>query len=394
MTKLPEFDLDPAAKAFRREVRQWLQENWVDTRKAEHEKLPFKDRGFDRDFARALGDKGWIGAGWPKSEGGLELSPAEQLVLTEELEYAQAPYGHVVASTMVAPALIKFGRTEQKAAYLPRIRSGEIAFALGYSEPEAGSDLASLKTRAVRENGGWRINGQKMWSTMADKADHLWLAARTDPDATPPHAGISVFIVPMGTEGFTIRPSLAMYGKTFSELYFDDAWVPDSALVGEVNKGWAIITSALAAERVTIGGTVALLQRALDQLTAYIATAEAGGRKLRDDPVILDRLGGLAADIEAARQLALRNIRLASMGRTPIHEASMAKVFVAELQGRLGEASLEILGSSGLLSEDAPNAPVGELEQILRHTIMQILGGGASEIQRNIIATHGIGLPR
>ena len=394
MTKLPEFDLDPSVKSFRQEVKQWLKENWTDSREAAHKKLPFKDRGFDRDFARALGERGWIGAGWPKSEGGLELSPAEQLVLTEELEYASAPYGHLVASTMIAPALIQFGTPGQKAEYLPRIRSGEVAFALGYSEPEAGSDLASLKTRAVKEGDGWRINGHKMWSTQADKSDHLWLATRTDPDANPKHAGISVFIVPMDTPGLSVHPGLAMYGKTFSELLLEDVWVPDSALVGKENKGWAIITSALAAERVTIGGTVALLQRALDQLTNYIAVAEVGGRRLRDDPVILDRLGAVAADMEAARQLALRNIRLASQGRTPIHEASMAKVYVAELQGRLGEMALEVLGSSGLLSEGAPNAPVAEMEQVLRHTIMQILGGGASEIQRNIIAMHGIGLPR
>ncbi|HKX79027.1 MAG TPA: acyl-CoA dehydrogenase family protein [Novosphingobium sp.] len=394
MTKLPEFDLDPIAKAFRQEVRGWLKQNWTDTREAEHNKLPFKDRSWDRDFQKALGVRGWIGAGWAKQDGGLGLGPAEQLVLIEEMELARVPIGHVVAETMIAPSIIKFGSEAQKARYLPPIRAGEIIFALGYSEPEAGSDLASLKTRAVRDGSGWRINGQKMWSTGADKADLLWLAARTDPDAKPRHAGISVFIVPMDAPGLTVRPGLAMYGKTFSELHIEDMWLPDDALVGEVDKGWAIVTNALASERVTIGGAVALLQRALDQLTTYISIAEAGGRKLRDDAVILDRLGALAADIEAARQLALRNIRLASEGRVPVHEASMAKVFVAELQGRLGEASLDILGSGGLLSEGVPSAPVGEMEQLLRHTIMQILGGGASEIQRNIIALRGIGLPR
>ena len=256
------------------------------------------------------------------------------------------------------------------------------------------SDLAALRTLAVPDGGGWRINGQKMWSTGADKASHLWLATRTDPQAKPKHAGISVFIVPLSSPGITVRPGLAMYGKTFSEIHIEDLQAPADALVGEANQGWAIITSALAAERVTIGATVALLQRALDRLTDYIARAEVGGRKLREDPVILDRIGGLAADVEAARQLALRNIRMVSEGRTPLHEASMAKVFVAELQGRLGEASLEILGSGGLLSDEAPSAPVGELEQVLRHTVMQILGGGASEVQRNIIALRGIGLPR
>lgn len=394
MTTLPDFDLDPAVRAFRQEVRLWLKENWTDAREAEHNRLPFKDRGWDRQFSRMLGAKGWIGAGWPVEEGGLGLSPAQQMVITEELETAKAPFGHVVAEMMIAPSIIKFGSEAQKREYLPRIKQGEVGFALGYSEPEAGSDLASLKTRALRENGGWRINGQKMWSTAADKADLLWLAARSDPDAKPKHAGISVFIVPFGTPGLTVRPALAMYGRTFSELHIEDMWLPDSALVGEVNQGWAIITNALASERVTIGGTVALLQRALDQLTSYISNAEVGGRRLRDDPVILDRIGGLAADIEAARQLSLRNIRMASEGLVPVHEASMAKVFVAELQGRIGEAALEILGSGGLLSEDAPNAPVGEMEQLLRHTVMQILGGGASEIQRNIIALRGVGLPR
>ncbi len=394
MTKLPEFDLDNKTRSFRDEVRGWLRENWIETRSPAHEALPFKDRGIDFEFAKALGEKGWIAGGWPVEEGGLGLSAIEQLVLTEELEYAKAPYGHLPAATMVAPALMKFGSRAQKEEYLPRIRSGEIVFALGYSEPEAGSDLASLKTRAVPENGGWRINGHKMWSTMADKATHVWLAARTDVTASPKHAGISVFILPADIEGLTINPGLAMYGKTFSELYLEDVWVPASSLVGEVNNGWAAIVSALAAERVTIGGTVAVLQRALDRLTSYIANAQVGGRKLRDDPVILDRIGGIAADMEAARQLALRNIRAAADGVAQAHQASMAKVFVAELQGRLGEAAIDILGSSGLLSETASNAPVGELEQLLRNTIMQILGGGASEIQRNIIASQGIGLPR
>ena len=394
MTTLPDFDLDPRVREFRAEVRHWLKENWTESREKRHNQLPFKDRGWDKDFARALGAQGWIGAGWRAEDGGLGLSPAEQLVIIEELELAKTPYGHVVAEMMIAPSIIKFGSEKQRAIYIPKIRAGEIVFALGYSEPQAGSDLASLNTRAVRENGGWRINGQKMWSTGADKADLLWLAARTDPDAKPKHAGISVFIVPMSTPGLTVRPGLAMYGKTFSELHLEDMWAPDSALVGEVNQGWAIITNALASERVTIGGAVALLQRALDQLTNYIGRAEVGGRKLRDDPVILDRIGGLAADIEAARQLALRNIRMAAEGRAPVHEASMAKVFVAELQGRIGEAAMEILGSGGLLSEEVPWAPVGEMEQLLRHTIMQILGGGASEIQRNIIALRGLGLPR
>ena len=395
MATLPAHDLDPGVRAFRQEVRDWLDANWHGERQTAHDRLPFKDRGWDPSFSRLIGKRGWIGIGWPKEFGGQARSPAEQLAYIEEMEYAEAPIkAHNVAENIVGPSLIRHGTPEQQTEWLPAILRGELTFGLGYSEPEAGSDLASLRTRATRDGDDWIINGQKLWSTGGDKAEQVWLAARTDPDAKPKHAGISVFLVSLRSPGVTIRPSMAMYGKTFSAVFYDDVRVPARAMVGGVNGGWKVITDALAAERVMIGGSVAVLRRNLDRLTEYVARAEVGGRPLRNDPVVRDRLGALAAEIEVARQFVMRNARMLQEGRVPLYEAAMTKVFAGELQERLGEAALDILGTGGLLSTDAPSAPVGELEQVLRHSIMGVIGGGTAEIQRNIIAIRGLGLPR
>jgi len=395
MSTLPALDTDPAVGRFRDEVRQWLAENWLGERQAAHDRKPFKERGWDAEFSRLLGKKGWIGLGWPKEAGGQARSPSEQLAFIEEMRYVEAPTGfHNVGETIVGPSLIKYGTPEQKAEYLPAFLRGERSFGLGYSEPEAGSDLASLRTRAVRDGSDWVINGQKLWSTGGDKAEHVWLATRTDPDAKPKHAGISVFLVSLRSKGITIRPSMAMYGKTFSAVFYDDVRVPAGALVGEVNNGWRVITDALAAERVMIGNLVAHLRRVFDKVTEHVKTASPGGRRLKDDAVIRDRLGGLAAEIEVARQFVLRNARVVESGRAPLYEAAMSKVFAGELQERLSEAALDLLGSGALLSEDAATAPIGELEQVLRHSIMGVIGGGTAEIQRNVIALRGLNLPR
>jgi alkylation response protein AidB-like acyl-CoA dehydrogenase len=395
MATLPAHDIDPAVSAFREEVRQWLAANWLGERQAAHDRKPFKERGWDPEFSRLLGKQGWIGLGWPKEAGGQARRPAEQLAFIEEMKYADAPTNaHNVAETIVGPSLIKYGTTEQKAEYLPAFLRGERSFGLGYSEPEAGSDLASLRTRAVRDGSDWIITGQKLWSTGGDKAEHVWLAVRTDPDAKPKHAGISVFLVSLKAPGITIRPSMAMYGKTFSAVFYDEVRVPARAMVGEVNNGWKVITDALAAERVMIGNHVALLRRVLDHLTEHIKTASPGGKPLRNDAVIRDRIGALAAEIEVARQFVLRNASIVEAGRAPIYEAAMTKVFAGELQERLAEAALDLLGSGALLSEDSPSAPVGELEQVLRHSIMGVIGGGTAEIQRNVIALRGLNLPR
>ncbi len=395
MATLPAHDLGPAANAFRKDVRDWLAKHWTPEKRAADLHKPFKDRGWDADFSKLLGRDGWIGVGWPKEFGGQGRSPTEQITFITEVLNAGAPYlAHNIGESIVAHALFAHGAKEQQDEWLPAIRRGERTFGLGYSEPDAGSDLASLRTRATRDGDHWVINGQKLWSTGGDKAEYMWLAVRTDPDAKK-HAGISVLMVDLRSPGVTIRPSLALYGKTFSAHFYDDVRVPAKNMVGEVNTGWKVITDALASERVMIGaGRMALIERAFDHLTEYVRTSEMGGKALRDDPVIRDRLGELAADIEVARQFQMRNAHIIEQGNTPLSEAAMGKVFSSELQERLGQAALDILGAGGLLSEDAESAPIGEMEQLLRHSIMGMIGGGTNEIQRNVIAQRGLDLPR
>jgi alkylation response protein AidB-like acyl-CoA dehydrogenase len=395
MSTLPAHDVGPAAAAFRQEVRAWLAKHWTPERKAAHMRVPFKHRGWDIEFSRLMGRDGWIGVGWPKQFGGQGRSPTEQIAFVSEMADAGAPVqAHNVGETIVAHALFQYGTKAQQEEWLPRIRRAECTFGLGYSEPEAGSDLAALRTRAVLDGDHWVVNGQKLWSTGGDKADYQWLAVRTDP-AAKKHAGISMLICDLRAPGVTLRPSIAMYGKTFTTQFYDNVRVPAKNMIGAVNNGWKIITDALTAERVMIGATrIAVIERAFDRLTEYLKAAAVGGKRLKDDPVIRDRIGALAADIEVARQFQIRNCRLVEEGKVPIHEAAMGKVFASELQERLGEATLDILGTGGLLSEESPSAPLGEMEQFLRHSLMGIIAGGSNEIQRNIIAQRGLDLPR
>lgn len=394
---LPDHDLGVAGNAFRKEVRDWLQQHWVEDAALREKALPFEQRHLnfkDARYAAALAETGWAAASWPKAHGGQARTPMEQLALMEELQRVDAPL--VSAGDIQAFALMEFGTEKQKAELLPRIRKGEIWFALGYSEPGAGSDLASLKTTAVRDGDAWLINGQKIWTTGAERADYLWLAARTDPQARPAHAGISVFIVPMDTPGITVRPSMAMYGHTFCQEFLDNVRVPLDALVGPLNGGWKVLTCALAHERIIMGGNVASLRRRFEQLVDNVRRLEdAEGQPLKNDRAVRERIGTLAAEIEVARQLLVNSIRMTERGLIPVHEAAMSKVFTSELMERLGEAALDIIGASASLAEGAAGAIAeGRLEQLLRHSIMYVVGGGTAQIQRNLIAQRGLQLPR
>ncbi len=394
MANLPALDTDPAAAAFRQEVRRWLAAEWHGQRQEAHRRLPFRDRGRDPEFSRLLGKQGWIGLGWPREAGGAARSPAEQLVFIEEMQFAEAPVNfHLAAETIIGPAIWKYGTAQQKADFLPAILRGERSIALHYSEPEAGSDLSSLRTHARRDGADWIVNGQKLWAT-AGKAEYAWLAVRTDPDAKPKRAGISILLVPTDLPGISIRPSMALYGKTFSATFYDNVRVPAANMVGDVNGGWGVITSALAAERVMIGSLTANLQRVFDRITEHVKTARVGDRMLRNDAVVRDRIGALAADLEVARHFLLRNTQLLEAGRTPVYEGAMSKLFVDELGIRLGETALDLIGAGALLSEDAPSAPIGELEAVLRFATVSLVAGGSIEMQRNAIALRGLRLPR
>jgi alkylation response protein AidB-like acyl-CoA dehydrogenase len=391
---LPEYDLGPAGNAFRQEVREWLQENWCGAPRARFEALPEAERSTDATYSAGMAKKGWHSMSWPKEFGGQGRTPFEQLAFIEEIRRVEAPMAG--RGEIQAFSLMKYGTKAQQDEFLPQLREGKIGFCLGYSEPGSGSDLASLKTSAVRDGDEWVINGQKIWTTGAEGADYMWLAARTDPQAKPQHAGISMFIVPMNSPGITIRPSMAMYGHTFCHEFLDNVRVPADALVGELNGGWKVLTAALATERIIMGGFVTNIRARYDQLLAHVREASAGdGSALKDDPRVRDRLGILASEIEVARQLLTSSIEMLERGKVPVHEAGMSKAYTGELMERLGEAAVDIAGVAGTLSEgSAGNVANGNLEHMLRHSIMMVVGGGTAEVQRNLIALRGLNLPR
>ncbi|MBR0854492.1 acyl-CoA dehydrogenase [Bradyrhizobium liaoningense] len=390
--QFPEYDLGAAGNAFRHEVRAWLDAHWSGERRARHEQLSFAEREYDREFARALGATGWIGLNWPKRFGGQERSAFEQLAFMEEMERAEAPR----AGAPVQAAMLQvYGTPEQQQRYLPEILRGEAIYGMGYSEPQAGSDLASLKTRAVRESDHYVINGQKIWTTTY-WGEYMLLATRTDPNASPPHAGITMFIVPMTTPGITIRPSETMYGGTFANIFYDDVRVPDDNRIGAEGEGWKVLTGALATERGFIGGGIVLkVAHMFELLCEHIRTAERRGSPMRRDPLVRARIGALAAEIEAGRRMMVHCAEQVDKGETPPDEAAVSKVYSGELMERFGETALDLLGAEALLSGHSPGAVLrGRIEQMLRHSLMWVISIGTNEIQRSLIAQRGLGLPR
>ncbi len=385
---LPELSVGPADIAFRQEVREWLNQHWTDQRRAEFSVPPIPARKADKDFSNALGETGWLAMSWPEAFGGQARSAAEQLAFIEEFQMVEAP--RPAGMEIQAIALMQYGSQSQQETYLPLIKQGKVKFCLGYSEPQSGSDLASMQTRAVLEGDEWVINGQKLWTTFGDEADYMWLAAKTDPKASPPHAGVSVFIIPMDTAGLHIRPSLALYGHTFSTETFDNVRVPKDAIVGEINQGWKVITSALATERVVMGASVAMIRaNFMSLLQAVVAVG------LDQDPMVRNRIGEMAARTEIARQLLVRCVKLTDAGEVPVYEAAMSKVFSTELMEQFAEQALDILGTASTLEAGQTAALTdGRIEYLLRRSIMMVIGGGTSEIQRNIIAQRGLKLPR
>jgi alkylation response protein AidB-like acyl-CoA dehydrogenase len=390
--ELPQYDLGPAGNAFRDQVRRWLEQNWSGERKATFDERPFSKREFDAEFALDIGKTGWIGLGWSKTYGGQGRSPLEQIAFMETMERAEAPR---IGAAIQANALMMFGTPEQQQKYLPEILRGEAIHGMGYSEPQAGSDLAALRTSAVVEGDHWVINGQKIWTTTW-WGKYMFLAARTDKDARPPHAGISMFIVPMDAKGITIRPATTMYDGSFANIFYDDVRIPLENLVGEVNDGWKVLTGALAFERGLVGGGIVLkLAHAFEHLRKHVTAREEDVPALGDDPLVRDKMATLASEIEVGRQLMVHCAELAANGVTPPEYGAISKVFSGELMERFGEAALDILGMRAAISEQMPGAiDNGRFEQNLRHSLMWVISIGTNEIQRSLIAQRGLGLPR
>ena len=375
---------------FREEVRTFIQA-WRTPELLEEYARTYGGGGETiRAFHEAIHERGWMRMCWPREYGGESRNMLYQYIFVEEMEYWGMPYGNLTF-TSVAPSILQFGTEEQRNEYLPGIYRGDLCFALGYSEPNAGTDLGSLRTRAELDGDEWVIHGQKIWTSLADVSTHIWLAVRTDPDA-PKHAGISILIVPTDTPGVTIRPLPTLYGGHTNETFYDNVRVGRAQLVGEVNQGWPIIMHALNHERVALASTGALA-RIYDQVVAYFRDSRPD--KL-EDPQVRRRLAELELDLREHRSLALKNAWLISRGETPIAEASMAKVSGTELRTRMASAAMDLMGRHGGLSAaSGERAPFeGKAEFNFRLSPIFRFGGGTNEVMRDIIAAAGLGLAR
>jgi len=293
----------------------------------------------------------------------------------------------------VAPTILRAGSEEQKARWLPPILRGELEFAVAYSEPDAGTDLAALKTRAVLDGDHWVINGQKMWNTGAHTATHNWVAVRTEPEA-PKHRGISMMIVPMDAPGITVQPLWTWSGIRTNAVFLEDVRVPKDHLVGERGMGFYYAMMALDFERIMIG-SVGLLLRLLGELKDFVRRTKREGAPLGSVPWVRRALADLEMRVEVGRQIGLLNAWLTDQGVVPTKEGSIAKVYVSELNAHLASVGMEIIGLAGQLAPDDPAAPLhGRLQWLYTTAPLQRFGGGTNEIQRCIIAQRGLGLPR
>jgi len=394
-----DFRFSEDEEAFRQEVRRWLREEipqrWIELDPGIWEETE-ESWALARGFQRRLGEKGWLAPAFPLEYGGLELSHMKRLVLAEELAYNRAPVSVEVEITVnwVAPSIMLFGSEQQKRDYVNRIARGEIIFCIGYSEPDAGSDLASLKTRAVEDSDCYVINGQKIWCSYGHLADYCWLAARTDLDA-PRHQGISVFVVDMKTPGVTVRPLTNILNRhSFNEVFFDEVRIPKENLVGQKNNGWYQLMIALDLERSSTGWAAAN-QRIIEELIEYARTTDRNGAPLANDPLIRNQLAQLVVENEVARMMAYRIAWMYSRGLHPSYESSMSMVFISEATRRTADVGMRILGHYGELDRDSKWAVMNaRLMRMCLSSLSIGVGGGSNEIQRNIIAMRGLGLPR
>lgn len=388
-----DFDFTEEQKAWRQEVKDFIKANWTpELASLVQEQGPEAYSEETIKFMKKMGDKGWLGLGWPKEFGGQARSNVDQYLFWEEMNWWWAPSPELTVSS-VGPSIIRVGTKEQQQTWLPGMLTADIRMNIGYSEPDAGSDLANMKCRAVLDGDEWVINGQKIWQTYAHRSTHSWTACRTDPNV-PKHKGISMIIVPLDHPGITMRPLYTMGDLRTNELFFDNVRVPRNNLIGEVNRGWYYAAMALDFERVAIG-PVAPLDRTLAELITYCKETRLNGETLSHNPIVRHKLADLAADIEVLRMFNYRTAWMVDKGLVPNYEASALKIVNTEVIQRLVDEGMQIVGLYGQLDKDDKRAPLrGRLERLYRNSPVGRFGGGTNEVQRNIVAQRGLGLPR
>jgi len=341
------------------------------------------------DWHAALAERGWVAPHWPKAYGGGGMSPMEQFVLNQEMANAGAPAVGGSGVAMLGPTLILHGSEEQRAKYLPPILAGEATWAQGYSEPGAGSDLASLQTRATRDGDDFVLNGQKIWTSAAHTADAIFALVRTDPTA-PKHRGISFLLIDdIKSPGISIRPLVDLNGRHyFNEVFFEDVRVPAANLVGEENRGWYVAMTLLDFERSNIGGAIGA-KRTLRRLIETVSSDPLLQQRL-DVSVLRHEIAQRFIEAEVMYQFSMRIISIQNKGQIPNDEASMAKLYNSELSQRVAQTCMQVMGLRGQAIEEDESS-------FARHYLGMVpatIRGGTSEVQRNVIATRGLGLPR
>jgi 3-oxocholest-4-en-26-oyl-CoA dehydrogenase alpha subunit len=347
----------------------------------------------NRQIVKQMAADGWLGIGWPKEYGGQGRGQMDQFIFFDESMRSGAPIPMLTINT-VGPTIMQFGTDEQKAEFLPRILAGDLHFCIGYSEPEAGTDLAALKCKAVLDGDEYVINGQKMWTSLASEADYCWLAVRTDPDA-PKHKGISMIIVDMKSPGITVDPLHLLSSHDINATFFDDVRVPAANLVGGVNKGWNLITNQLNHERVTLCSS-GLLEQSYTEVRHWAQnTTEADGKRVVDHEWVQLNLAKVHAGLEFLRLINWKVAWTATEGRLDIADASTIKVFGTEFYLEAFRLLMEIIGPRAYLNRESTSALLhGRLENSYRSLLILTFGGGTNEIQRDLIGMFGLGLPR
>jgi 3-oxocholest-4-en-26-oyl-CoA dehydrogenase alpha subunit len=385
-------DYTPEQKALQQELRDYFARLMT----PELEEELAHSEGGGPQYHRALtqmGRDGWLGIGWPKEYGGQGRTPLEQFIFFDEVQRAGFPIPLLTLNT-VGPTIMRFGTAEQRQKYLPPILRGELHFSIGYTEPEAGTDLASLKTRAVRDGDSYVVNGQKVFTSLAAHADYIWLAVRTNPDA-PKHKGISLVIVDAKAKGVSMTPTPVLGDNPLCTTYYEDVRVPCANLVGEENQGWKIITTQLNHERVALFSP-GMVARSLDEVRAWAAaTRDADGAALLERPWVQANLAKVHARLEILRLMNWKQACSIDRGALSPAEASTVKVYGSEFYVEAYRLLLEVLGPAGGLQRGSAGAVLaGRLERYYRSLLVLTFGGGTNEVQRDIICMAGLGIPR
>lgn len=391
-----DFEFNAEERQFMREVDAFFEEHRsIDVMDVTRENMAqVADTPGRRDFMKKVAERGWLGITWPKEHGGQDGEGIYEYLLNEKLSAVGAP-GIGKGVGIVGKTLINVASDKLKKEFLPKILSAEIEFAVGYSEPNAGSDAAAMRLKAERKGDGWVLNGQKIFTTSAHFADWYWVGARTDQDA-PKHHGITLFLVRMDDPGLTIHPMPTMGGERTNGVFFDDVFVHDDYRIGELNKGFQYIAEALDIERFTLF-TFSPIRGRMQLLADYVKTASRDGKALKDDPIIRQRIAQLVTDCEVARLLGVKFVDAAinQTDKAPTIEASHYKLYATELSLRIANATLDIVGPGGQLALGNEEAPLnGRAESCYTYTVIDTIGGGSSEVQKNIISRRELGLPK